>query len=224
MKQIKRISRWLAPLVLVSTSVAHADLCPTYDEVAGKLEKRYGEQKLFSGFGELDAGAGANAVYEFWSNPQRGNWTLLAHKLLLFQDGGRRVTRSCAFVVDSGKRHRDLAELTAPASPAVADAGAPTASGPNCVARSQHAQVLADKYHERPTVQALSNDKSLLEIYAGEASWTITRARVRELHHPISGAALRDRKTGQEIRSLCSRAVYSGGQWGRFALSSGGAI
>lgn len=222
MKPLTSTLRWLTPLALltVSTAAAAADVCPNYDEVTGKLGKRYHEQKLFSGFSDNAGGDGSSAMYEFWGNPQRGSWSLIAHKLMLFQDGGRQTTRACAYVVSSGKGFRQLG----------ADAQRPQPGGEfnpeqtRCMARAQHARLLADRYQERPLVSALATDQSLLEIYAGHDSWTVTRAKMREMKNPLNGAALRDSRTGQEIRRLCSSAMFSGVTWGLETAVKGSGI
>lgn len=208
---------------LLSTHEAAAGECPAYDDVTAQLEKKYSEQRLFSGFVYHEDSNNVGAIYEFWANPAHGNWTLLARKLVMFQYHGRQVTRDCGFITSSGKGY-NLVNLSAGSHPAEASdkpeqAGVTAPLNSSCIPHSRLASALLERYEEKPVLQALTKDSALVEIYASKDSWTITRAQLQGLKNAFTGTPLHDVKTGQEIRQICSTAVFSGQDWGFFELN-----
>lgn len=211
----------------IACTEALAEQCSSYEELGINLEKQYGEQRVFSGFANREGDKAAATIYEFWSNPERSTWSLVAHKLLQVHYEGRQITRECAFVVRSGNRHR-LADkevaVTDSAQPAVAGQEVSAASAlsylqsPGCVSPSSSARALKERYGEEPVLRALTEDGAIIEIHGGHSSWTITGAWIREARNPITGAMLRDTSTGQEIHQLCSVALFSGKSWGLFSI------
>lgn len=199
---------------------ALAEDCMSYDQMKAKLSRRYGEQLVFSGFADSDTNKASNAIFEFWANPSQGNWSLIVQKLMQFQYENVKLTKNCAFIVNTGKQHQVVEAMRY-----TDGAAAPKDEPPllpandydyNCTPRNQHAQVLKEKHHEVPVVQALTADEEILEIFGSDNSWTITNARIREVRHSLTGAPLTDAKTGQEIHEFCSTPAYSGKTWGLF--------
>jgi hypothetical protein len=201
--------------------------CASYEQIQGKLRSKYGEQKIFSGFTDTEDKQAANVIYEFWANPERGNWSLIANKLIIFQYNGNTIHENCVFIVNSGKRHhltstrhQDL-DIDAEKTDSSASADEPTDTTPlyNCVPRDRHAQALKNRHDEIPVLQALAEDKALIEIYGSSDSWTITRVKAREVRNLMTGAPLTDTSTGQEIHQLCSSPAFSGKSWGLYQIS-----
>ena len=229
-------------LGLLATN-AQALTCKSYGEVAAKLAKKYGERMMFSGFTNSAENNMATSVYEFWANPNRGNWSLLAHKLFLIQVDETVISKSCAFIVKSGKEHRLRTSLQS--RPALTDepvvvnaqsdavqpdavqeaiesqaavASAPTTNTVptpflNCIPRAQHAKALKDRYNEVPVLQALADDQSMMEVFSSKNSWTITQAKLREVRSSMNGMPVVEKQTGQRIHQLCSDPAYSGKTW-----------
>lgn len=201
--------------------------CTPYEELTGKLQKTYSEQLVFNGFTDSDERPNASAVYELWVNPERGNWSLVNHQVYLFQRDSEAdvMTKSCARIVSSGKRHDMLqrataAEVVAPESSPVNDTAEaqPLAVAPqfNCITRERHAKALKDRYNEVPVLRALADDQTVVEFYGSGDSWTITQAGIREVRNTVTGMPLTEQQSGQKIHLLCSDPAYSGKTWGLF--------
>ena len=211
---------------LFSTHKVVAGECPAYDEVTAQLEKKYSEQRLFSGFAYQQDSKNVGAIYEFWSNPKHGNWSLVARKLVMFQYHGRQVTRDCGFVTSAGQGYNLVTLKTnsenvaaMPDAPGQSEAAGVTAPlNSSCIPHSRLAYALLERYQEKPVLQALTKDSALIEIYASKDSWTITKAQLQGVKNSLNGTPLLDVKTGQEIRQICSTAVFSGQNWGLFDL------
>lgn len=198
--------------------------CADYDRITAQLGKKYGEQMLFTGFADTADKKTAAAIYEFWANPERGNWSLLAHKLLQLQIGGENVTKDCALIVNTGKRFH-LSQIEAIGDRAIKDRGIETTaeaedtgtlppSMSSCVPHQFYARILQRKYQEVAVLHALTKTEDMLEIYGGKESWTIAQTRLQSSKNRLTGTVLRDEKTGQEIHQLCSMPAFSGKSWG----------
>lgn len=199
-------------------ATAAASVCPSYEEVQNSLERTYGESKIFGGFADDDDHS-ATAIYEFWANPERGTWSLVAQKLIQFQYGNRTTTRHCTFVINSGSQHRLMTDHDEfKTATREANAAPNTRHYPGCVPRSSFAYQLETDYHETPLLYALASDGALVEVYGGEESWTIFRSQLKGIAHPLVGQPLTDPQTAQEIRQLCFTAAFSGKSWGIFPV------
>ena len=218
MFMLKKFLLLASCLTLSLASVAAiASECPDYDRVTTQLGKKFHEQMVFSGFTDSKDKQAAAAIYEFWANPEKGNWSLIAHKLLQFQIDGKTKTKDCAFIVNSGKQFQLTKidpEVTAVDVNNQAETATPT--NPSCIPHDFYAQTLKNRYQEVPVVQALAKDDAMVEIYASADSWTITSTKVQSSRNTMTGTVLRDEKTGQEIHQLCSRPAFSGKSWGTF--------
>lgn len=215
-KKPLQLALGLFAITTVATD-ALAESCPSYEEVTAKLNKQYGEQIIFTGFTDSGSERKATSVFEFWSNPERGSWSLVAHKLVLIQADGRQVSKDCAFVVKAGTQHQILPAVAVDNQPEVADSAETEVTEPlnrNCIPHSQHAKALRERYQEEPVLQAITSDKTLLEIYGGNASWTIVQSQIKALTNPMTGTAMRAPETGQEIHQMCSTALSAGTSWG----------
>lgn len=226
---------WMALAAVLITPSAAAFDCHPYEEVTAKLSSSYSEQLLFSAFADADDKTGSNSVYELWVNPERGNWSLLAHRVFLFQrDTSTGVqAKSCSLIVSSGKKHRLLSAQPVAASP---DQIGPPQAQPagvelnddegsgvatinstlNCIPRERHAAALKQRYNEVPLMRALAEDDTVLEFYGSGDSWTITQSKIREVRNTMTGRPLIDQITGQKIHQLCSDPAYSGKTWTLF--------
>jgi hypothetical protein len=199
---------------------AFSDECADYDRITAQLGKQYREQMIFSGFADAENKKAAAGIYEFWANPERGNWSLIAHKLLQFQTGDTTVTKDCALIVNSGKRFH-LPQIDTNVTPALettaeTDPAEIPPSLSNCVPHGFYARILKRKYQEVPVLQALSKSENMVEIYGSKNSWTIAQTSLQSSRNRITGAMLRDENTGQEIRQFCSQPAFSGKSWGLF--------
>jgi hypothetical protein len=201
---------------------ALAGECADYDRITAQLGKQYHEQLIFSGFADARDSKAAAAIYEFWANPERGSWSLVAHKLLQFQIDDSSVTKDCALIVNAGKRfHLPQVEQDAGnalETTAETDTVEMPSSQTSCIPHSFYAQILKRKYQEVPVLQALTKTDDLIEIYGSADSWTITQTKLQSSRNRVTGAVLRDEKTGQEIHQLCSQPAFSGKSWGLFAF------
>lgn len=193
--------------------------CPSYRQVTDQLREKYGEQLLFSGFPDKASLPETRSVYEVWGNPTAGSWTLIVDKLILFQNGRVETTGQCAFVIQSGRRHSLLAADDGrepdparsddqPARPRLAGASRPPAD-PRCLTHSDQSRLLQDGFRERPVLRALTDDETMLEVYAGAASWTLTRTRIGQGRDKMSQPA----GEPQEVRRLCTTPMFSGKTW-----------
>ena len=218
LKQIKWYCGLFAATIMSAQSSAFE--CRTYDEVTAKLDKKYGEQLMFNGFTDSDSKTAANAIYEFWANPGKGNWSLIARKLFLFQHKTGVFSKSCVFIVNSGKQYyknNPHPLLTDNTNSDIQVAATEPTKYVNCIPRDRHARALKERYDEEPFVHALTDDETIVEIYGSDTSWTITRAKIREVRSTMTGRPLMDESTGQHIHQLCSDPAFSGKTWGQFA-------
>lgn len=214
---------YLAGFFIFAVNVASAQesRCASYEQLTDRLSQQFGEQKLFGAFNDSPQSGSASTVYEFWSNPERGNWSLVALKLVAFLYAHKKVTSACAFLVDSGQFHQLLKEASGSVKSPDNDSSNDNDGfgGPGCLAHNRLAEILADRHKERPILHALTNDQSLLEVYGGTNSWTIARAKLQGLRNPLSGGALPEQPAGQEeVFGLCSLPILSGKSWGLFNL------
>lgn len=213
----------LLPLATMASGFAFE--CSSYEQMRAKLQEKYGEQVVFSGFSDSEKSQAANAIYEFWANPEQGNWSLTANKLIIFEYHGTIVNKNCVILLDSGKRHH-LVEAGANSQAEVPNKSnsipEPDKHSPdtmtdtslyNCVPRGMHARALKKSYGEESLLQGLSDEEALIEVYASGNSWTITRVQAREVRNIMTGTKLTDDKTGQEIHQFCSSPSYSGKSW-----------
>lgn len=218
---LKKISL-LAGCLILSLSSTHllAYECPDYNRVTGQLDKKFHEQMVFSGFTDSKDNKAAAAVYEFWANPEKGTWSLIAHKLLQFQIDGSTKTRDCAFIVNSGKKFQltKVDPKTGTPDPSEQATTMNTSMNPGCIPHAFYAQTLKTKYKEVPVLQAIAKNEAMVEIYGSADSWTITSTKVQSSRNTMTGTVLRDEETGQEIHQLCSRPAFSGKSWGMFGF------
>ncbi len=203
---------------------ANTMACTDYDRLTSQLDRKFKEQRFFSGLTNSNDKRAAAAVYEFWANPKKGSWSLVAHKLLQFQIDGKTKTKDCAFIVNSGKRFQ-LASINLDAEPSnQAESALAAPMNPSCIPHDFYAQTLKTRYQEVPVVQALAKDDAMVEIYGSADSWTITSTQVQSSRNPMTGVVLRDGETGQEIHQLCSRPAFSGRSWSTYDFEDRGQI
>jgi hypothetical protein len=181
---------------------------------------------IFSGFADSDEKHAANVIYELWANPARGNWSLIANKLVIFQYDGTPVSKNCVYMVNSGKQHHLVAtrhDMEVEPEKIIQSTSEPAEQQStlyNCVPRGIHAQALKTRHDEVPILQALDEDKAMIEVYGSRNSWTITQVKAREVRNVMTGAPLTDTKTGQEIHQLCSSPAFSGKTWGLYPFKN----
>jgi hypothetical protein len=199
--------------------------CDSYDQIQAKLNGKYGEQMIFSGFADSEENHSANVIYELWANPERGNWSLISNKLIMFQYDVTADSNNCVYMVNSGKQHHLVAtrhdmQIEPEKTVKIEEEPADQSALYNCVPRGVHAQALKTRHDEIPVLQALDEEAALIEVYGSHNSWTITRVKSREVRNVMTGAPLTDIKTGQEIHQLCSSPAFSGKTWSLYPFKN----
>ncbi|MFO1349182.1 MAG: hypothetical protein U1F68_00285 [Gammaproteobacteria bacterium] len=215
---------WLASVFVLglASHPALAGECLSYAQMQAKLGGNAGEQLIFSGFEDSAGKPSANAIYEFWANPRQGNWSLVVQELMLLRNGAVSVTKNCVSAVVSGHQHHLIAARrnSARAAPGAAEVNsvASAASGHDCIPRDRYAAILQAHQQEAPIIRALTDEGSVVEIYAGAVSWTIANTEIRKIRDDTTGTPLTDATSGQEIHELCSAPAFSGKSWGLFTV------
>lgn len=204
-----------------TTAVQPLPPCPSYQQVSDELRERYGERLVFSGFADQETSTSSTAVYEIWASPSQNTWTLIANKLVETGRQGRSAAGECTFIIDSGRRHQwvgaDRTPGSAPAGDSLA-ADSRAAEAGICLTHDTQDDLLRERHRAKPILRALSNDATMVEIYAGPTHWSLLRTRLRALPEAAasatssSGAGSAD--GGVAPITLCSAPLYSGRSWG----------